>query len=90
MHHTDYSAGMKQITIRMVKDDCVTEARRRAKERYVSMNQIFLETIAAGLGMAKDKRTNDLEKYSGGADFGEGWDDYVKHDLNKIDEELWK
>lgn len=69
---------MKQITIRQVGESCVAEARKRAKSRGVSMNTVFQEALAKGLGVETEKTTNGLEKFSGKSDFGPDWDAYLE------------
>ena len=79
---------MKQITIRRVGDRCVTEAKKRAKKRGVSMNTVFQEALAKGLGVETEKATNGLEKFSGKSDFGADWDAHLE-ELRKIDPADW-
>jgi hypothetical protein len=81
---------MKQITVRHVHEEWIELAKRKAQARHVSLNQIFVEVLAKGLGATSEPATNGLEKFAGGADFGKGWDDYLSRDLQQIDEEMWK
>ena len=81
---------MKQITVRRVEDQWIELAKQRAKVRQVSLNQVFVEALAKGLGANGEAATNGLEKYAGGSDFGSGWDEYLSRDLMKIDEEIWR
>lgn len=81
---------MKQITVRKVEDEWIELAKRKAQARQVSLNQIFVEALAKGLGANREPATNGLEKFAGGVDFGKGWDEYLSCDLQQIDEEMWK
>lgn len=81
---------MKQITVRRVEDQWIELAKQRAQLRQVSLNQVFVEALAKGLGAHGEVATNGLEKYAGKVDFGSGWDEYLSRDLMKIDEEIWK
>lgn len=78
---------MKQITIRKVSLRGVEQARRLAKEQGIPLNDVLRDAVEKGLGMV---RSNGLEIYSGDSDFGPDWDQYLKNDLNKIDEEMWR
>ena len=90
MHSCAQNACMKQVTIRRVRADWVAKAKREAKRRGVSMNQVLVEALARGLGEddARIERTN-LDKYAGDSDFGRNWDEYLERDLKRIDPELW-
>jgi hypothetical protein len=80
---------MKQITIRQVGDRCVAEAKKRAKKRGVSMNTVFQEALAKGLGVETEKTTNGLEIFSGKSDLGPDWDAHLE-ELRTIDPADWK
>jgi hypothetical protein len=80
---------MKQITVRKVRDGCVAEARRRAKERGVAMNRVLVEALEKGLGMDGERQTNGLEEFAGDSEFGPGWDAYLE-ELRLVNPDDWK
>lgn len=81
---------MNQITIRKVSDRGVDRARKMARERGVSLNEIYVEAIETGLGIRGRKPSNGLEVFSQDSDFGKDWEHYLNRDLNRIDEEIWQ
>ena len=80
---------MKQITMRRVRELCLVEARRQARERGVATNTVLVEALERGLGLAGQRRTNGLEKFAGDSDFGPDWDDRMQ-ELERIDPEGWQ
>jgi len=54
---------MTQVTIRRVEKDWVAKAKADAAERGVSMNQVLVDALQRGSGVATPKKTNDLKKY---------------------------
>jgi hypothetical protein len=81
---------MKQITVRNVSTRGLKRARELALERSVSLNDVYLDALEKGLGLAEEKPTNGLERFAGDSDFGPKWQQYLEKDLNQIDEEIWR
>ena len=84
-----YAECPKQITVCRVRESCLDEAKRRAKERGVAMNTVLVEALEKGLGIDEQKSTNGLEKFAGDSDFGPGWDAYLA-ELNQVNPDDWK
>ena len=81
---------MNQITVRRVKYQCVEKAKLLAKEEGVSLNAVYAQAIAKGLGIVpSEKTTNGLEVFAGDSDFGEEWDGFLQGTLKEIDKEIW-
>jgi hypothetical protein len=91
MHFLSESAYMAQVTIRRVEKDWVAKAKADAAERGVSMNQVLVDALRRGLGVAAQKKTNGLEKFAGDSKdlFGPEWDTYME-ELSQVDPEDWK
>lgn len=69
----------------------VAKAKADAVERGVSMNQVLVDALARGLGVAGAKQTNGLEQFSGDSkdSFGPEWDAYME-ELKVVNPEDWK
>jgi hypothetical protein len=80
---------MKQVTIRKVSDRGVLKAKQLAKERESSLNEVLVEALETGLGVRGQQALNGLEVFAADSDFGPEWEQYLTHDLNRIDEEIW-
>jgi len=82
---------MTQVTIRRVEKDWVAKAKADAAERGVSMNQVLVDALQRGLGVATPKKTNGLEKFAGSCPegFGPEFEEAMK-DCSRIDEEAWQ
>ncbi len=80
---------MKQITVRRVRETCIDEAKRLARERGVAVNTVLVEALEKGLGVGPEKATNGLERFSGDSDFGPGWDANLE-ELNQINPADWE
>jgi hypothetical protein len=94
MHFLADSACMTQVTVRRVDEAWVAKAKADAVERGVSMNQVLVDALQRGLGVAAQKKTNGLGKFAGSMPFESeaeriAWDEAMK-DCERIDEELWK
>lgn len=83
----EYTAYMKQITIRKVSERGLDLARRMAKEQDVPLNEVLRNAVEKGLGVT---RSNGLEVYAGDSDFGPEWERYLEKNLNRIDPEMWR
>jgi len=85
------SAYMAQVTIRRVEEDWVAKAKADASVRGVSMNQVLVDALQRGLGVATPKKTNGLEKFAGSCPegFGPEFEEAMK-DCSRIDEEVWQ
>ncbi len=84
-----YTAYMKQITIRRIRESSLELAKHRAKQRGVAMNTVLVEALEKGLGLEEPSRTNGLEKFAGDSDFGPSWDAHLQ-ELKEIDPADWK
>jgi hypothetical protein len=84
-----YTACMKQITVRRVRETCLEEARRLSRQRGVAMNTVLVEVLEQGLGTGKAQQTNGLERFSGDSNFGPGWDRYLE-ELRQVNPADWK
>jgi len=85
---------MVKLTIQDIEESLVDMAKADAADRGVSLNQVLLEALQRGLGVATPKKTNGLEKFAGSMPFEseaeqKTWDDAMKH-CEQIDEESWK
>ena len=89
--HTNnvFTASMKQITIRTVKESAISKAKQRARERGVAMNTVLVEALEIGLGVHAEPSGNGLEKFAGDSDFGPDWDAKME-DLERVNPEDWK
>ncbi len=72
----------------------MAKAKAIAVERGVSMNQVLVDALQRGLGVAAQKQTNGLESFAGSMPFESeaeriAWNEAMK-DCERIDEELWK
>ena len=85
---------MTQVTVRNIDEEWVAKAKAEAKDKGISMNAVLKEAIGRGLGVAKSRETNGLEKFAGCMPFEseeerKQWDENMKV-FDRIDEELWK
>ena len=80
---------MKQITVRQVDERCLSEAKRIAATRGLSMNTVLVEALERGLGLTGGTRRNGLEKYAGDSDFGPEWEARMQA-FDRIDPGDWK
>jgi hypothetical protein len=85
---SEYSACVKQITIRQVGERCLEEAKKRAKQRGVPMNTVFRDALAKGLGVVGEKQTNGLERFAADSDFGSEWDAHLD-ELRRVNPDDW-
>jgi hypothetical protein len=85
---------MTQVTVRRVEEAWVAKAKAVAVERGVSMNQVLVDALQRGLGVADQKKANGLEAFAGSMPFESeaeriAWNEAMK-DCERIDEESWK
>ncbi|MFK5923639.1 MAG: hypothetical protein QM496_15780 [Verrucomicrobiota bacterium] len=85
---------MSQVTIRRVEDDWIKQAKAEAKDLGVSMNQVLVDALARGLGVAGKKKTNGLEKFAGCMPYEsdeerERWESYLE-ELKQVNPDDWK
>ncbi len=56
------------------------------------MNTVLVEALGRGLGVCEERaRKGNLDKYAGDSarEFGKEWDDFLREERERIDEELW-
>ncbi len=86
-----YSARMKQITVRNLREKALRRAREIARSKKISLNSVYLQAIEKGLNVEREERRfDDLDSLAGDSDFGSEWEDLLNHDLTKIDEKEWR
>jgi hypothetical protein len=74
-----------------VEKGWVAKAKADAAERGVSMNQVLVDALQRGLGVATPKKTNGLEKFAGSCPEGFGLEfEEAMKDCSRIDEEAWQ
>ncbi len=79
-----------QYTVRNIPDALDAELRERAREQKKSLNEVTLETLARGLGLAKETvRHRDLNDVAGTWKEDPAFDRAIA-DQDTIDPELWK
>ena len=86
---------MAQVTIRRVKEAWIAEAKRKAQLRGESMNQVLVDALQSGLGLAGEDKTNGLEQFSGSIPDNseaetEYWARFLSDDLNQVNPDDWK
>ena len=84
-----YTAGVKQITVRRVREHCIEEATRLSRKRGVTVNTVLVEALEKGLGLDPEKSTNGLERCAADSDFGPDWDAHL-NELRVVNPEDWK
>ena len=80
----------KQYTIRQVPEHIDQALRRKAQRKGISLNQLLLDTLAEGVGVAEDAaRYHDLDSLAGTWKPDKTFDKSLES-FSKVDPSDWK